>query len=84
MEREEIFKQIVNAIHSIAPECCSDFSKLNEDTDFVQELDFDSINYMMLASSLEEGFNVKPTDERISNILTIGDLVDYVIRHMDK
>ena len=56
-----------------------DAESITEDTDFLSELDADSLDVVELAMSIEESFGIPQIGEdEIRTIQTVGDLVAYV------
>ena len=51
-------------------------------TDFVEDLNADSLDVVDMLMSLEDEFDVEIPDEEIENIHTVGDLVSYIEEHM--
>ena len=59
-----------------------DADKITTDTDFVEDLNADSLDVVDMLMSLEDEFDVEIPDEEIENIHTVGDLVSYIEEHM--
>lgn len=78
MEKEKNLQNIIKVIKGIAPECCEDFSKLNENTRLDDHLHFDSMNYVMLATSLEEQFDLVLKKEEVLQLHKIGDIIALI------
>lgn len=58
-----------------------DAETVTEDTDFLSELDADSLDVVELAMSMEETFGLPEiAEDDIRAIHTVGDLVAYVTR----
>ena len=58
-----------------------DAESITEDTDFLSELDADSLDVVELAMSIEESFGIPQiSEDEIRGIQTVGDLVAYVER----
>ncbi len=58
-----------------------DAESITEETDFLSELDADSLDVVELAMSIEESFGIPQIGEdEIRGIQTVGDLVAYVER----
>ena len=59
----------------------ADSESITEDTDFLSELDADSLDVVELAMSIEESFGIPQiSEDEIRGIQTVGDLVAYVER----
>ncbi len=57
-------------------------TSITADTDFVQDLNADSLDVVDMLMSLEDAFDVEIPDEEIENIHTVGDLVSFIEEHM--
>ncbi len=56
-----------------------DEDKITEDTNFLSDLDADSLDVVELAMSMEEAFGIPEIGEdEIKGVQTVGDLVAYV------
>ncbi len=53
-------------------------SELKADTNFVEDLNADSIELVELVMSIEDEFDVQIEDEVLSRMKTVGDVLDYV------
>ena len=68
-------REIVSEQFDVDPE------NITESTDFLSDLDADSLDVVELAMSIEEAFHLPEIGENdIRGISTIGDLVAYVTR----
>ena len=45
---------------------------------FTNDLDIDSISMMTIVVNAEEKFSVKIPDEEVTNLLTVGDAVNFI------
>ena len=59
-----------------------DAADITADTDFVVDLNADSLDVVDMLMSLEDEFDVEIPDEEIENIHTVGDLVSFIEEHM--
>ena len=58
-----------------------DRENITEETDFLEELDADSLDVVELAMSIEESFGIpQMAEDDIRGIRTVGDLTDYVVK----
>jgi acyl carrier protein len=48
---------------------------------FVDDLDVDSLSMVEVAMAVEEKFNAKIPDDKLSELKTVGDAVDYIKQH---
>ena len=55
--------------------------RVTESAAIVDDLGADSANLMMLVMDLEAEFNITVEDDAISSIRTVGDIVDYIVKH---
>ena len=55
--------------------------RITENAAIVDDLGADSANLMMLVMDLEAEFNMTVEDDAISSIRTVGDIVDYIVKH---
>mgnify|MGYP004560514097 FL=1 len=55
-----------------------DKAEITMDTDLFNDLDADSLDLADLISSIEDEFKVEASDEIISSITTVGNIVEYI------
>jgi acyl carrier protein len=48
---------------------------------FVDDLDVDSLSMVEVAMAVEEKFNAKIPDEKLSELKTVQDAIDYIQQH---
>lgn len=51
---------------------------LEEDTNFVDDLNVDSIELLELVMAIEDEFDIELDDEILENITTVGDVLDFI------
>jgi acyl carrier protein len=51
------------------------------DKSFVDDLDVDSLSMVEVAMAVEEKFNAKIPDEKLSELKTVGDAIAYIQQH---
>ncbi len=73
-----IFEKIVELI-------CEQFEvepkSITEDTNFLQDLSADSLDFVELVMNIEDSFGLPEiSEDEIRTIQTVGDLVEYVTR----
>lgn len=78
MSEEEIFNKIKDMI---ADNFDVDKDKINEDTNFMDDLDADSIDLVEFILQLEDEFGAEIPDDEAEKIKTIGDAVSYIKAH---
>ena len=58
-----------------------DPEKITEETNFLQDLSADSLDFVELVMNIEDGFGLPEiSEEEIRSIQTVGDLVEYVTK----
>ncbi len=75
MDRGEISTRLHKLLVS---ELGLDESKINDEANFEEDLEVDSLGVVELLMALEDEFGVKIPDEDAENILTVGQAVDLV------
>ncbi|MDO5713229.1 MAG: acyl carrier protein [Tissierellia bacterium] len=55
-----------------------DVNDLTEDTNFMDDLNADSIELVELVMSIEDEFEIQVEDEVLEQLKTIGDVLDYI------
>ena len=78
MSEEEIFNKIKDMI---ADNVDVDKDKITEDTNFMDDLDADSIDLVEFILQLEDEFGAEIPDDEAEKIKTIGDAVSYIKAH---
>jgi acyl carrier protein len=78
MTREEVLSLIQR---HLADELEIDPSVISEDTRFKEDLEADSLDLYTLVQELEDTYGVKMSDEQASQILSVGQAVDFVLSH---
>lgn len=58
--------------------------EITRETDFVNDLGLDSLDTVELMMILEDKFSVHIPDEDAMKIKTVGDAVDYIVKHLPK
>jgi acyl carrier protein len=74
--REEISAQVI----AIVKETLRCKVPVTEATDFIKDLDVDSLDLVELIMEVEQQFAVEVEDDVIKNIHTVGDVVDYLMK----
>ncbi|WP_297949865.1 acyl carrier protein [uncultured Lactobacillus sp.] len=78
MSEEEIFNKIKDMI---ADNFDVDKDKITEQTNFMNDLDADSIDLVEFILQLEDEFGAEIPDDEAEKIKTIGDAVSYIKAH---
>jgi acyl carrier protein len=55
---------------------------VNDSTTFMEDVGADTLDIVELVMELEEEFKISIPDEHAERILTVGDLVDYLLRQL--
>ncbi len=76
MNREQVF--ILIQAH-LADELDFDPDQIGEQTRFKDDLGADSLDLYTLVQELEDTYGVQISDEQASEILTVGEAVDFVV-----
>lgn len=78
MTREEVF--VLIQAH-LADELDVEPARIGETTHFKEDLEADSLDLYTLVQELEDTYGVRISDEQASEILTVGQAVDFVVAH---
>lgn len=76
MTREQVF--VLIQAH-LADELDLDPAQIGEQTRFKDDLEADSLDLYTLVQELEDTYGVRISDEQASEILTVGQAVDFVV-----
>lgn len=78
MTKAEIFDKIADII---ADRFEVDRDAINDQLNFKQDLDADSIDFVEFVLELEDTFSAEISDEDAEKLNTIGEVVDYINAH---
>ncbi|WP_395345616.1 acyl carrier protein [Levilactobacillus parabrevis] len=78
MTRAEIFDKIADII---ADRFETDRDQINEQLNFKKDLDADSIDFVEFVLELEDTFNAEISDEDAEKLMTVGEVVNYIVAH---
>lgn len=65
----------------IAKQLKVDVAKVTRDARLVEDLKADSANVMVMIMDLEDNYGIMVEDEMITQLRTVGDVVDYIEAH---
>jgi acyl carrier protein len=65
----------------LAEELEVDVAKISEQTRFKEDLDADSLDLYELVMELEDRYAVAISEQQAAQIETVGDAVEFVLRH---
>jgi acyl carrier protein len=65
-------ERVLKAIRS----CKKNVSEISADTKLREDLDFNSLDMLMLISELEDEFNVNIDESHFDDIKTVGDIIE--------
>jgi acyl carrier protein len=80
MNREQVF--VLIQAH-LADELDMDPEQITEHTRFKDDLEADSLDLYTLVQELEDTYGVRISDEQASEILTVGQAVDFVVANSE-
>jgi acyl carrier protein len=75
---DDILQALAEILHEVADVKPED---VTPDKSFVDDLDVDSLSMVEVAMAVEEKFGAKIPDEKLSELKTVGDAVDYIKAH---
>ncbi|WP_062516410.1 acyl carrier protein [Demequina gelatinilytica] len=55
-----------------------DVAEVTAEKSFTDDLDIDSLSMMTIVTLAEEKFDVRIPDEKVKDLVTVGDAVDYI------
>lgn len=77
MNKNEIFNKLIDILKEVVNNL--DYSKINLDTKIFDELNLDSISILYMIMSIESLYNVKITNDDVTSMKTIDDLIEFII-----
>lgn len=81
MTDEEIFDKVASIV---AEQMGVDKAEITKDTNFVNDLNADSLDTVELVMEFEDEFETSIPDEEAEKIQTVGQAIDFIKAHMNK
>jgi acyl carrier protein len=81
MDVKEIEEKVISIV---AEQMGVDKGEINRDTNFVNDLNADSLDTVELVMEFEDEFETSIPDEQAEKIQTVGQAIDYIHQHMSK
>jgi acyl carrier protein len=75
---DPILAELAAILHEVADVNPDD---VTPEKSFVDDLDVDSLSMVEVAMAVEEKFNAKIPDDKLSDLKTVGDAVNYIKEH---
>jgi acyl carrier protein len=80
-DEKEIEERVIAIV---AEQMGVDKAEINRDTNFVNDLNADSLDVVELVMEFEDEFETSIPDEEAEKILTVGQAIDYIKNYSDK
>jgi acyl carrier protein len=81
LDREEIFAKVKVLI---VEQLGVDEDKVTLEANFREDLEADSLDLVELIMAFEEEFGGEISDEEAQEITTVGQAVDYLVKHLEE
>jgi acyl carrier protein len=81
MDEKEIEEKVIAIV---AEQMGVDKGEINRDTNFVQDLNADSLDTVELVMEFEDEFETSIPDEQAEKIQTVGQAIDFIKEHVAK
>ncbi|GAB6708463.1 phosphopantetheine-binding protein [Streptococcus uberis] len=81
MTREDLLKRLEEIIKVQDP---AKALLISEKTSLKDDLGVDSIELMEFVINVEDAFSISIPDEDVETLMTIGDLIDYLLKKLAK
>lgn len=81
MDEKEIEERVIAIV---AEQMGVDKGEINRDTNFVNDLNADSLDTVELVMEFEDEFETSIPDEEAEKIQTVGQAIDYIKEHSSK
>ena len=81
MDEKEIEDKVISIV---AEQMGVDKGEINRDTNFVNDLNADSLDTVELVMEFEDEFETSIPDEQAEKIQTVGQAIDFIKEHASK
>ncbi|MBI1336796.1 MAG: acyl carrier protein [Phycisphaera sp.] len=81
MDENEIAEKVISIV---AEQMGVDKGEINRDTNFVNDLNADSLDTVELVMEFEDEFETSIPDEQAEKIQTVGQAIDFIKEHVNK
>lgn len=81
MDTKEIESKVISIV---AEQMGVDKGEINRDTNFVNDLNADSLDTVELVMEFEDEFETSIPDEDAEKIQTVGQAIDYISKHLEE
>jgi acyl carrier protein len=81
MDPNEVEEQVISIV---AEQMGVDKGQITRETNFVQDLNADSLDTVELVMEFEDAFETSIPDEEAEKIQTVGQAIDYIKSHLDR
>lgn len=68
----------------VAEQMGVDKAEISRDTNFISDLNADSLDTVELVMEFEDEFETSIPDEEAEKIQTVGQAIDYIVQHINK
>lgn len=80
MSRVEVLEKIKELLIENNKNTNIDISSINEESQLVRDLGFDSLKMIYSVVVIEQNFNCKINNDDYKKVVTIGDLIDLILK----
>jgi acyl carrier protein len=80
MDTSEIEEKVISIV---AEQMAVDKGEINRETNFVNDLNADSLDTVELVMEFEDEFETSIPDEEAEKITTVGQAIEFIKTHMD-
>ena len=80
MERNEALEKLKEIMKDIITDSNVDIDNINEESNLIEDLGFDSLSLLMMAVQIEEVFGKSLQDMSSDTFKTVKDVLDYILK----